>query len=190
MKRKNNLSNYMLAIAFIIVGVMLALDWLDIDLFGLRGSWLAILLLLSSLGLGFGQIIQRKKRYIFMPVFCGIIGLMLLLISVTDLEISDLWPMLPLALSLGFLIASVLRDHVKLLTEIGFFGAILSVAFLIGSLFSLWNIVFPIVLVLGGVVIILRSALAKNEDEYVVPSISIADRAEEIKNKLQEEESK
>lgn len=190
MKKNDKLSNYMLAMAFIIVGIMLALDWLNINLFGLKGSWVALLLLLSSAALGIGQIVQKRKRYIFTPILFGIIGLMLLLISVTELTIAELWPMISLAFSLALLLSSILRDHVKLMTEIGFFGAILSIAFLVGTLFGLWNIVFPIVLVLGGVVIILRTALNKKEDTYEIPSVSIYDRAEETKNKIQKEETK
>ena len=185
--KKGNLNNYMLAVAFIVVGVMLALDWLDVDLFGLHGSWVAILLLLVSLLLTTSQIIQRSTRHIFTPTLCGVIGLMLLLISVTDLAIDRLWPMIPLGLSLGVLLASLIRDKVKLLTELGFVGLVLSLAFLVGTLFSLWNIVFPVVLILGGVVIILRTALKKENDNYEIPSVSIKEREEEILGRKVEE---
>ncbi len=181
MKNKNDLSNYMLATAFIVVGVLLALDWLGINLFGLKGSWFAVLLLLCALALGFAQIKTGGKKYVFTPVFFSIIGAMLLIISATDLTIASLWPMIPLSLSLGLLLASLIRDHVKILTEIGFVASILSVAFLVGTLFSLWNIVFPTVLVLGGVVIILRTAFKKEVKQYEIPSVSIIERAEEKK---------
>ena len=183
--KSKNLNKYMIAISFIVVGVMLALDWLDIDLFGLHGSWVATLLLLVCVTLVIGQTIQRKFTHIFTPTICGIIGAMILLIAVTDLTIGVLWPMIPLAISLATLLSSLFRDHVKLFTEIGFVGVVLSVAFLVGTVFSLWNIVFPIVLVLGGIVIILRTALKKEEDKYESPSVSIKDREEEI-NKQKE----
>lgn len=186
MKNKNNLSIYMLASVFIVVGVLLALDWLGINLFGLKGSWFAFLLLLCSLALAIGQLIMKSKKYIFSPTFLGIMGGMLFIISATDLGISTLWPMIPLSVSLGLLLASLLRDKVKILTELGFIGTILSVAFLIGGLFSLWHIVFPLVLVLGGIVIIFRTALKKKEEKYEIPSISIEERVEE---KLKEREN-
>ena len=184
--KKSNLNNYMLAFAFILIGVMLALDWLDIDLFGLHGSWVALLLLLVAFLLTVSQIIQRTVKHIFIPTLCAVIGLMLLLISVTDLSIGILWPMIPLALSLATLLASLLRDHVKLFTELGFIGLVLSLAFLVGTLFSLWNIVFPVVLILSGVVIILRTSLKKEEDNYEIPSVSIKDREEEIKTQKEQ----
>lgn len=179
--KKSNLNNYMIAVAFIMIGTMLTLDWLDIDLFGLKGSWVALLLLLVALLLTISQIVQRNTKHIFIPTLCAVIGLMLLLISVTELTIGILWPMIPLGLSLATLLSSLIRDHVKLFTELGFVGLIFSLAFLIGTLFSLWNIVFPVVLILCGVVIILRTALKKEEDNYEIPSVSIKDREEEIK---------
>lgn len=182
MKNKN-LNKYMIAVAFILVGVMLALDWLDIDLFGLRGSWVATLLSLVCVALILSQLIQKKITHVFTPTICGVIGAMLFLISATELNIDILWPMIPLAVSLATLLSSLLRDHVKLFTEIGFVGVVLSLACLIGSVFNLWHIVFPIILVLGGIVIILRAALTKEEEKYEIPSLSIHERAEKIYNK-------
>lgn len=188
MKNKNDLSVYMLAGTFIVVGILLALDWLGINLFGLKGSWIALLLILCSISLFVGQIVIKSKKYIFTPTLFAIIGSMLFIISATNLTITVLWPMIPLGLSLGILLASLFRDKVKILTELGFIGTILSVAFLIGGLFSLWHIVFPIVLVLGGVVIIFRTALKKGKEEYEIPSISIAQRVEEkLKDKIEDE---
>ena len=181
--KSKNLNKYMIAVVFMLVGVMLALDWLNIDLFGLHGSWVATLLSLLCVALIVSQCIQRKIAHVFTPTICGIIGAMLFLISASELKIDTLWPMIPLAVSLAILLSSLLRDHVKLFTEIGFVGVVLSIACLIGSVFSLWHIVFPIVLVLGGIVIILRSALTKEEEKYEIPSLSFYERAEKINEK-------
>ncbi len=188
MKKKGNLSNYLIAVAFIIMGILLALDWLDIDLFGLKGSWFAFLLILVALSLMIGGIVQKSKTHISTPSVCGIIGAMLLLISATELTIGMLWPMIPLSVSVALVLSSLIRDHVRLLIEIGFVGIILSGAFLVGTIFGLWNIVFPVVLVLGGVVIIVRTALTKKEIEYVIPTVSIEERKEKILQQKENEE--
>ncbi len=183
MKKQDKISLYLLAVAFLFVGVMLGLDLFEIAVFGLRGCWVGILLVLIALAFMVGGIIARSREFIFTPIVCAVIGIMLLLISFTNKGIGDLWPMIPLAIFLALGISSMLRSRYKIFIETGIWGTAISVACLVGTLFSLWTIVFPTLLVLVGAIIMVRVAIHKS-DEYEIPSISLEERAK----KLREEE--
>ena len=153
MKKQDKISLYLLAVAFLFVGVMLGLDLFEIAVFGLRGCWVGILLVLIALAFMVGGIIARSREFIFTPIVCAVIGIMLLLISFTNKGIGDLWPMIPLAIFLALGISSMLRSRYKIFIETGIWGTAISVACLVGTLFSLWTIVFPTLLVLVGAII-------------------------------------
>ena len=180
MKKQDKISLYLLAVAFLSVGIMLGLDLFSVTVFGISGCWVGVLLCLIAIAFTVGGIIARSKEFIFVPVVCYVIGALLLLINFTDLDIGRLWPMIPLAIFLGLGLGSLLRGRRKIFMEMGIWGTTISIACLVGTLFSLWAIVFPLLLVLIGAIIFVRVTIHK-PDEYEIPSISLEERAKKIK---------
>ena len=180
MKKQDKISLYLLAVAFLSVGIMLGLDLFSITVFGISGCWVGVLLGLSAIAFTVGGIIAKSKEFIFIPVVCYVISALLLLINFTNLSVGKLWPMIPLSIFLGLGLASLLRGRRKIFMETGLWGTTISIACLVGTLFSLWTIVFPLLLVLVGVIIFVRVTMHK-PDEYEIPSISLEERAKKLK---------
>lgn len=186
MDKKDKISLYLLATAFLLVGVMLSLDLLEVAVWGIRGCWVGILLVLVAIALFVGGIIAKSKEFIALPIVCLVVGALLILIAQTTLTIANLWPMIPLSITLGILVASLLRARKRVWLELGIWGTLICITCLVGSLFSLWIIVFPLMLVLTGVVIIMRTAFTKTQPKYEIPSVSIVERAEKLKKEKEE----
>ena len=117
-----------------------------------------------------------------MPVCIFYAGVIVILLKTTDLTVAKLWPLILMAIFSAVSLSSILREKDEVLTEIGVGGFCVSTALLVASLFDLWDIIIPVVLILLGIAIIVLTTI-KHKKKYEIPTISIQERVEKLKEK-------
>jgi len=186
--QKRNLSILFPSIAFVLVGVTLLLDVLNVAVIGLRGIWFPSLVILVGISLYVAIIVRRNSEFMIVATCAVIIGVMLLLLEIEplNLQFKNLWPMILLAPSVSLLLVYFFRSKNKFLLSFGLFCTIISIALFIGALLEQWRIVAPLVIIFVGIVSALFSILARRAEEgeeYEIPSTSILRRKKDIENK-------
>lgn len=179
---KNKLTYYLLSINFILLGGLLGLENLEILTLGLGKCFWGVLLICCAISIAIGNVKGKGEKSIFLPVFAFFAGVIVILLQLTKLTFASLWPLILTAIFSAVTLSSLLREKDEFLTEIGVCGFCVSIAFLVASLFDLWDIIIPFVLILLGIAIIVLTTI-KHKKKYEIPTISIEERAEKLKEK-------
>jgi len=195
--KKRNYTILLTAIAFLLVGVALLLDYLNvpfIGIIGIKNVWFPVLIILIGIGLYLSMLIRRVADFIATATVIFVIGVMLLLLrlNLESITFARIWPMIVLAPSLALLFTYVFRSRRKFYLRLGLFMTVISVALLVGSIFSLWILVAPIIIIFIGVTMCIYAFITKQSDddeEVEIPRISIVARKQEIEREQTEKQN-
>jgi len=196
--RKRNYTILLIAIAFLLVGGALLLDFLNvpfIGIIGIKNVWFPVLLILIAVGMYLSMIIRREAEFIATTTVIFVIGVMLLLLrlNIEGLTFAKVWPMIVLAPSLALLFTYIFRSRRKFYLRLGLFMTAISIALLVGSIFSLWVLVAPIIIIFIGAMMCIYAITNKESDddkEIEIPSISIVARKQEIEREQADKQDK
>lgn len=196
--RKRNYTVLLTAIAFLSVGCALLLDAFDVSfvgIIGIKNVWFPVLVILIGCGMFLSMIIRKKADFIATATVIFVIGVMLLLLRLDteNLTFARVWPMIILAPSLALLFTYIFRSRYKLYLRLGLFTVAVSIALLVGSVFDLWIMVAPIIIIFIGAVMLIYAFTDKESDddkEIEIPSISIVARKQEIEREQADKQDK
>lgn len=196
--KKRNYTILLTAIAFLLVGGALLLDFLNVPfvgIIGIKNVWFPVLLILIAVGLYVSMIIRREAELIATTTVIFVIGVMLLLLrlNIEGVTFARLWPMIVLAPSLALLLTYAFRSRRKFYLRFGIFMTVISIALLVGSMFSLWALVAPIIILFIGVTMFIYALTVKrvnDDEEFEIPRISIVARKQEIERELTDKQDK
>ena len=177
-----------LGMFFILAGVCLALDLAGVSAFGLGRIWTAALLSLVFLAV-LAKLVFTGRNYLPLATPLACISALIITAELTVLTFAELWPLLPIGLTLGVLIYTASAKMVK--SSIIFsYLTVLFVAIEVGLIVGGWIYVLPSLCLLTGILVFLPVWKA-NDEVPEIPMRSIVKRAEELRmENAREDENK
>lgn len=165
-----------LTLAWICVGVVLDINGVIIG--GVGGLCVSVSLLLVFLTLITSAIIRRTVHGVSFGLLALIISLMLAILALTEVNLSVLWPMIPLAIFTAVSFSGIVTYRDGFTTIVGVSGLTISIGLIIATT---WSYLVGGLLVFVIFLIALAVKLLKKEKKYEIPRISIVERAKKIK---------
>ena len=145
---------------------------------GDKSLFVAISLTASALVLVGNAIIKKTTRGIPFCLLVLLISAIFILKEFTPLDMTTLWVLVPLSLSVALGFAGLVTYKDKLMFLLGAWGVVISAGLTIGVFYSyLVGGAFVIACIIVAIIV----KLVKREKKYEIPLISINERAKQLK---------
>lgn len=181
--KKNRSNDLFVFLLFVLTGVSLGLDILECPVFGVKHVWTGGLFVIYALAVLTVYIVS-KKNYLPAGAFLLTLGVMFLILGITDLGFATLWPMIMLALFFAtFIWWLTSKSKFTTLLAVSVSGMVLSVA----GLFDKWLLALPVIIILTGVFYLIYSVQKDKNEAPEIPVISFEKRRKEIIDQINKE---
>ena len=174
---KGRLTKIFIGAFFIALGVCMALDLTGTSMLGIGRIWTA-----SLLGVVFLAVLIKylltKRNYLPLVVPLGYVSALVIVAEVSNLTFAELWPLLPMGITVSLLIYCAMARMVKS-TVIFTYMTVLLAGVLAGLIAGVWVYVLPALCVLTGVLALLP-IWKKGEPVPDIPMRSFVQRREEL----------
>lgn len=160
-----------------------ALDAFSVPLLGVEGVWVALLLA------GFALVLTASyffghRNYLAIAVLFAILSTMIVIARTTALTFAEVWPMIPIGLSVSALIVFLFARKGKSAIISAYF-AIISAGIMVGLITGSWGYIVPMLCLFTGLLFLLP-IWKREENGDDIPSVSIERRKEELINVTKE----
>ena len=145
---------------------------------GGKSLFVAISLTASALVLVGNAIIKKTTRGIPFCLLVLLISAIFILKEFTPLDMTTLWVLVPLSLSVALGFAGLVTYKDKLMFLLGTWGIVVSAGLTIGVFYSY---LVGGALVIACIIVAIIVKLVKREKKYEIPLISINERAKQLK---------
>lgn len=161
---------------FLVTGIVL--DTQGVTISGVGGLFLLIALGLCALTILFSAIYRKTLRGVSVSLLFVVLGVLFALLRFTSLNISILWPLIPLSIFIPIAFAGLIVYKERFLSMIGGWGLVITTGLI---LTTAWTYIAGLVIVGVALMVAIIVKLLKREKKYEIPKISIVERAKQLR---------